>query len=177
MEFGEAARQQASQAICKCIEAWSVFQVSEVILAYMPITGEVDVSSLMEHHPQKKWVLPRIMTEEVHHLVFHPYQPGKVIRHPFGMEEPAPDLPVIPPSEIQLALVPGVAFDRDGWRLGYGGGYFDRFLHEFSGISLGITYQAVLLDQLPHGEHDVPVEWIVTEIGILGPMKRIDKFN
>ncbi len=100
-------------------------------------------------------------------MVFHPYVSGMLVPHPFGMAEPAPDLPVISPGEIQLALVPGLAFDRQGRRLGYGGGYFDRFLRDFHGASLGVIFQRLLLDHLPYGEHDVPVQWIVTEAGFL----------
>jgi 5-formyltetrahydrofolate cyclo-ligase len=59
--------------------------------------------------------------------------------------------------------VPGLAFDRAGWRLGYGGGYFDRFLQDFGGVSVGAVFQALLLDSLPHGEYDVPMQWLVME--------------
>jgi 5-formyltetrahydrofolate cyclo-ligase len=168
-ELGEATRQQASLSICGWIESWPVFQRSSVILAYMPIPEEADLTSLLERQPQKRWALPRIIPEENHRMVFHPYAAGRLIRHPFGMAEPAPDLPIIPSSEVQLALVPGLAFDRLGRRMGYGGGYFDRFLCDFTGVSLGVTFQALLLDHLPCGEHDVPVKWIVTEVGLLHP--------
>ena len=166
-ELGEPTRQQASLAICDRIEAWPVFQRSSVILAYMPIPGEVDLTPLLARLLHKRWVLPRIIPEEGHRMVFHPYEPERLVRHPFGRAEPDPDLPLFPPGEVQLALVPGLAFDRQGWRLGYGGGYFDRFLCDFTGVTLGVTYQALLLDELPHGEHDVPVGWIVTEAGLL----------
>ncbi|NJD59313.1 MAG: 5-formyltetrahydrofolate cyclo-ligase [Anaerolineales bacterium] len=170
-ELGETARQQASQSICAWIENWPVFEASDTILTYMPMAGEVDLTQLMERHAHKQWVLPRIITEGIHQMVFHPYQPGKLVSHPFGMQEPSADLPVIPPGDIQLALVPGVAFDQQGWRLGYGGGYFDRFLNKFAGVSLGVAFQAVLFDQLPHGENDIRVQWIVTEIGLLEPVE------
>jgi 5-formyltetrahydrofolate cyclo-ligase len=168
-ELGEAARQQASLAICGWIESWAVFQHSDVVLAYMSMPGEVDLTPLMEHQPQKHWVLPRIIPEDNHRMVFHPYVEGRLVRHPFGMNEPSSDLPVIPPSNVQLALVPGIAFDRFGMRLGYGGGYFDRFLREFHSVSLGVIFQALLFDAIPCGEYDVPVDWIVTEVGIFRP--------
>lgn len=168
-ELGEDARQQASLAICGWIQSWPVFQASSVVLSYMPIPGEVDLTPLLERQPQKSWVLPRILPEEHHRMVFHPYESGRLVPHPFGMAEPAADLPVIPPEDVQLALVPGLAFDRQGGRLGYGGGYFDRFLQGFTGVSLGVIYQALLLEHLPRGEHDVPVSWIVTEVGLMHP--------
>jgi len=168
-ELGEAIRQTASLSICAWIETWRIFHRSSVILTYMPITGEVDLTPLFERHPDKNWVLPRIVPEDNHRMVFHPYTPGGLIHHPFGMDEPTPDLPVVPSNEVQLVLVPGLAFDRQGKRLGYGGGYFDRFLKDFPGISLGVIFQALLLDQLPIDVQDVSVEWIVTEVGLFHP--------
>lgn len=165
--LGEQERAHASLAICHLIESWDVFQASETILTYMPIHSEVDLTPLLEGYPRKKWSLPRILPEEDHHMVFHLYDAGQLVKHPFGMQEPAPHLPVVLPEEIQLALVPGLAFDRSGWRLGYGGGYYDRFLTEFHGISAGILFQALLLEDVPHSMLDIPMQWIVSEQGCL----------
>ena len=161
--LGEEARARASLAICHVIERWDVFQMSETILTYMPIRSEVDLTPLLEHSPRKRWALPRILPEEDHRMVFHLYDAGHLVNHPFGMQEPAPHLPVVLPEEIQLALVPGLAFDRSGWRLGYGGGYYDRFLRDFRAISAGIVFQALLLDEIPHSALDIPMHWIISE--------------
>jgi 5-formyltetrahydrofolate cyclo-ligase len=166
-ELGEDTRKRASQIICEKIEGWTIFQQSEVVLTYMPIKSEVDLMPLLASHPQKCWALPRIIPEENNRMVFHPYTPDGLVEHPFGMAEPAPHLPIVQPAEIQLVLAPGLAFDRLGWRLGYGGGYFDRFLENFSGISAGIIFHALLLDNLPHGVFDQRMQWIITEEEIL----------
>lgn len=163
--LGEEKRAQTSLAICRQIENWDVFQKSGTILSYMPIKSEVDLTPLLSQYPHKSWALPRILPEESHRMVFHPYHAERLVLHPFGMAEPAPDLPVIPAREIQLALVPGLAFDRSGWRLGYGGGYYDRFLTAFNGISAGIVFQALLLEEVPHTALDVPMQWIFSEQG------------
>jgi 5-formyltetrahydrofolate cyclo-ligase len=164
--LGDETRRMASLAICAQIESWEIFQRASTILTYMPIRGEVDLSPLLASRPQKRWLLPRIIPAENHRMAFHPYDPARLIIHKFGMAEPAPDLPEIHPAEVELALVPGLAYDRAGWRLGYGGGYYDRFLEKFNGITLGATFQALLLDSLPHQKHDIPMQWIVTENGI-----------
>jgi 5-formyltetrahydrofolate cyclo-ligase len=161
--LGEPFREKVSQEMCVQIANWPVFQHARAILTYMPIKGEADLRPLLANYPQKCWILPRILPDAGHSMYFHPYDPRQLVRHPFGMEEPAASLPVIPPDDIDLALVPGLAYDRRGWRLGYGGGYYDRFLTGFSGVSLGVTFDALLLDKLPCGEYDVPVKWIVTE--------------
>lgn len=161
--LGEEVRRQASQAICHWIETWLHFQESDCVLTYMPMRGEVDLRPLLALHPQKHWLLPRILPEG--RMVFHSYDPDHLILHPYGMLEPDPDLPVVPVEQIELALIPSLAYDRQGWRLGYGGGYFDRSLAASSHCtSLGVTYQSLLLDHLPHQEHDVPVQYVVTEV-------------
>ena len=164
--LGEETRARASQSICDALEGWQIFQQSQAILTYMPIKGEADLTSLLTRHPEKYWILPRIIPEENHRMVFHAYDAARLVRHPFGMAEPTADRPTVPPDAIELALVPGLAFDRRGWRLGYGGGYFDRFLKDFAGVSAGVTFHALLLDEVPRTPLDVPMRWVVTETGI-----------
>lgn len=166
-ELGDQTRQGASNAICAHFSNWDVFQKAETILTYMPMRTEVDLHSLLTDFPDKRWLLPRIIPGEEGIMVFHPYDPGNLIIHPFGMAEPAPHLPQVPPKEIELVLAPGLAFDKNGWRLGYGGGYFDRFLKGFGGVSVGVVFQALLLDAIPHDEYDIPVSWLITENGLL----------
>jgi 5-formyltetrahydrofolate cyclo-ligase len=161
--LGGEFRQRASEAICSRLAVWEIFQNAEVILTYMPMRSEVDLGSLLADFPEKRWLLPRILPAQEGRMVFQPYDPANLIQHSYGMAEPAPYLPHVPPGEIQLVLAPGLAFDHSGWRLGYGGGYFDRFLKGFNGVSVGVVFQALLLEALPHGKHDVPVAWIVTE--------------
>lgn len=163
--LGEDYHQKASLMICSHIEAWSVFQEAQVISSYLPMRDEVDLLLLMEKNPHKDWLVPRILPQG--YMVFHPYDPGRLLRHRFGMLEPDPALPVVPAGRIELVLTPGLAYDLHGWRLGYGGGFYDRFLSEQKHlISLGVTYQALLQPTLPHEEYDVPVQYIVTENGV-----------
>lgn len=164
--LGEPFRRQASLDICNHIADWAIFQNAHIILSYMPIKAEVDLRPLLESYPDKHWVLPRIATETGQHcLSFHAYDPERLERHPFGMDEPAASLASIPSAEIQLALVPGLAYDRHGWRLGYGGGYYDRFLADFPGTSLGIAFDALIFESLPVSEYDIPMGWMVSERG------------
>jgi 5-formyltetrahydrofolate cyclo-ligase len=157
-------RRQSSLAICRQIKAWQVFQNAITVLTYMAMRSEVDLSTLLKDIPQKRWAIPRIRAGG--EMRFHTYDPGKLILHPYGMLEPDQDCPVIAPDEIQLVLVPGLAFDRDGWRLGYGGGFYDRFLMDFKGVSAGITTQQLLFTHVPHAGHDISMQYLITENGI-----------
>jgi 5-formyltetrahydrofolate cyclo-ligase len=165
--LGDEICQQASKAICAHLAAWDTFQSAEVVLSYMPMRSEVDLRSLFAVFPEKRWLLPRILPGEHGRMVFHLYDPQHLVVHPYGMAEPAPHLPQVPADEIQLVLAPGLAFERSGWRLGYGGGYYDRFLRRFGGASVGVVFRALLLESLPHGEYDVPVNWLVSEGGLI----------
>ena len=68
-------------------------------------------------------------------------------------------------SQSDLCLIPGIAFDCDGYRLGYGKGYYDRFLTAFHGIRVGVAYHDFILDQLPHDRHDQPMHILMNERG------------
>jgi 5-formyltetrahydrofolate cyclo-ligase len=165
--LSDAIRSDSSRAICAQLGSWDIFQATESVLTYMPIREEVDLRALLIDFPEKRWLLPRIIPGEDGRMVFHHYDPDNLILHPFGMAEPAAHLPLVSPNEIQLVLAPGLAFDRSGWRLGYGGGFFDRFLTNFEGVSVGIVYRDLLLNTIPHGRYDIPMSWLVTEDGLI----------
>ena len=162
-EIGDIIRKQASIHICERLNSWTIFQKAQTILSYMPMHTEVDLRSLFVDFPKKHWLIPRILPDKEGQMTFHLYDPDHLVQHPFGMEEPAPYLPKSHPGDIDLVLVPGLAFSYAGWRLGYGGGFYDRFLGDFGGISVGVVFQTLLLENLPYEKYDIPVNWIVTE--------------
>jgi 5-formyltetrahydrofolate cyclo-ligase len=73
---------------------------------------------------------------------------------------------IIPREQIDFLLVPGLVFDKKGYRIGYGGGYYDRFLQDYTGSTLSIAYSFQTTAELPFEEFDVPVEQIITEEGL-----------
>ena len=92
-----------------------------------------------------------------------------LVRHPYGMLEPGPDCPLIPPDQIDLVLVPGLAFDRSGGRLGRGGGYYDRWLAGFSGVTAALCRDGLLMEAIPRLPHDLGVDLVITETSLYGP--------
>lgn len=88
----------------------------------------------------------------------------------YGIPQPGPDCPELPGREMELVLVPGLCYDRSGFRLGQGGGYYDRFLPGVSGVKLGLCRHAFFYDVLPRETHDIPVSCVVTEKEIARPV-------
>lgn len=66
-----------------------------------------------------------------------------------------------------LCIVPGLAFDRKGRRMGFGKGYYDRFLENFSGVTLGLCYECCIRDEIPHDKHDAVMDYVITEDNII----------
>ena len=103
------------------------------------------------------------------------YQPNRpLVPAAFGILEPGEDCPLLTQTEVDLALVPALCYDRRGFRLGFGGGYYDRWLAGFSGIRVGLCRQSLLQEQLPVEPHDLPVNWVLTEWACLSP-ERVGK--
>ncbi len=94
-------------------------------------------------------------------------EPGR-----FGVLEPPPRFrrPVAPPPEA-LAVVPGLVFARDGFRIGYGGGYYDRFLAGFPGTKAGVAYDFQIADLVPVEDHDIPMDVVVTDRAVYVPAR------
>ena len=163
-ELGETNRLRSSQAICDHILKWPGLPSSGAVFTYLPMRGEVDLQPLIAAAPGLRWAIPRVVETPTHQLVFHAYDPERLVRHRFGMLEPDPTLPAIEPEQASLILVPGLAYTRAGYRLGYGGGYYDRLLSKPGHApTLGVCFLALLLSEIPHEPHDIPVDYIVTE--------------
>jgi 5-formyltetrahydrofolate cyclo-ligase len=172
----EMSREQVradSQAVCEHLSNWPRFQRATSVLSFLAFRNEIDLSPLFERWPEKRWLVPRVVegTEltpgQKPYLVLHAYAPGRLIRHRFGMLEPDPSLRTVDASEVELILVPGVAFDRRGGRLGYGGGFYDRLLPlARRSIRVGVTYNELILDAIPMEPWDYRVEWLVTPSGL-----------
>ena len=98
----------ASARVCEHLAAWPVFQPARAVMAYMAFGNEISLMPLMNSFGDKRWVIPRIVKNPEPQLILYPYDPGRLVQHPYGMLEPDASLPVIEPREIDLALVPGV---------------------------------------------------------------------
>ena len=92
------------------------------------------------------------------------YDPAiPLIRHKFGILEPSTECELIPKEDVDFVLTPAVAYDKQGYRLGFGGGYYDRWLEHYEGVKIGLCREKVLRDSVPVEPHDTHVDAVVTE--------------
>jgi 5-formyltetrahydrofolate cyclo-ligase len=139
------------------------FKSAQVVGAYYAFGSEVKTDLILEKAKAlgKKVALPSV---EGTSLTFYELSSGKyLVKGRFGIMEPLPYGPV---DRMDLLVVPGIAFDNKGYRLGYGKGYYDKFLAKKSIFSIGLAYSFQLLESLPRGKYDKKLDAIATEEGI-----------
>ncbi|MDB9504979.1 5-formyltetrahydrofolate cyclo-ligase [Spirulina major CS-329] len=159
------AWQAHSQHLCDRLTQLPLLQQARTILAYQSIRQEPDLTPLFSTLA-KDWGLPRCVGKT---LQWHRWRWGEpLVQGQYGIGEPDPALPRVEPSQVDLILVPCVACDRAGYRLGYGGGYYDRFCADpqWQGITaIGLLFESAYVDTLPHDPWDVPLSGVCTESG------------
>jgi len=90
----------------------------------------------------------------------------------FGVLEPREECRLLlEPPEGALCLTPGIAFTRDGYRIGYGGGFYDRFLARFEGLAVGLAFAEQLIEAFPRQDYDIPVHAVLTDTGCHGVLR------
>ncbi len=166
--LGHAERSEKSAAICSAVERLGEYARAESILFYMPMRGEADVLPLMRNALKRgvRCALPRCAKGRSLRLFWvndpdTDPEPGSK-----GILEPKECLNECTINGFSVIMVPGVAFDRQGRRLGWGAGYYDRFLAGAGRRALTIApaFSFQVLDALPGLPHDVPVDIVVTEL-------------
>lgn len=146
-----------SRDLVRLLNAWPVWREARTICAFCAISGEPDI---LDPWPiDKRIALPRVQGDE---MSFH-WISGRdeLVPGRFGIWEPSPEASPAGFS-FDLILVPGMAFDRRGGRLGRGRGYYDRFLASASGFLAGICFDDQLVPEVPCDSHDVRMNEVVT---------------
>jgi 5-formyltetrahydrofolate cyclo-ligase len=168
-----AERGRMGQAAGQALLALPELQAARVFSAYVPTRGEVDVSFMVAERVAAgaTVVYPRVVVEQPR-LRFHVVVgETPLVVGAFGILEPPADAPEIPAEAIDVVLVPGLAFDRQGRRLGYGGGYYDELAQRLRahgrGFLVGLGYGFQLVDRCPAGDDDVTLDCIVTDAGVV----------
>lgn len=155
-------RKAQADAICANIMQSEAYVRANSVLLYACHGDEIDLSAVAHHAwAQGKTVAyPRCLDKQGSMAFFEVDAPQRLVPGMFGLLEPDATCPLWQAEGSALCIVPALSVDANGHRIGYGKGYYDRFLSEFQGVTLCAVYRACLTDSLPHGEHDVPVQMI-----------------
>lgn len=146
---------RVSSELCDEIRKNDVYKSSENIMLFYPKTGEVDLRALL--NDDKNFYLPRVCGDN---LEVCPYRfDDKLVKSDFGVLEPESD--AVNPKVLDLIIVPALSVDKYGYRLGYGGGYYDRFLEKNPDIkTLCALPKELVAEELPHDDYDVKIDYI-----------------
>ena len=151
-------REEASLAICNRIKALEVWRGAKTVLLYAPLQDEPDVARLFDS--SKTVCFPRFKSNRGYESAATECIEDLVIGK-FGIQEPPPEAEEISSSDIDITLVPGLAFDEACNRLGRGRGFYDRWLPQISGIKTGIGFDHQLIDAVPTENHDHQLDMVV----------------
>ena len=142
------------------VETISEFIDSDIVLLYSSIPGEIETASFIEKwYGAKRIALPKVTPDG---LELREYDPAKVEVGYRGIIEPGADAALIHPYKIDFALIPGLAFDPEGRRLGRGKGYYDRLLPLMGCLKAGITFDERVVERVPVEEHDMSMDMVIT---------------
>ncbi len=158
----KAMRAQQEDLVNAAIISDEDWQHADTVLVYRAVGDELSVVSATNAalRAGKRVCFPKVRPGgalSLHHVTdWAQLEPGA-----YGIPEPVDDCPLVTPMDIDIALVPGVAFTTAGARLGQGGGFYDRLIPTLGGISWGVCYDEQVVDSLPLQPHDRPVDRVI----------------
>lgn len=157
-------RLREADAVFDLLEKTAAFMLSDHILMYHSLPDELPTHRFLDKwNSRKKFYLPRVNGVNLDIL---PYQRSRLHLGAFNIEEPdGEDTANI--NSIELIVVPGVAYDRSGNRIGRGKGYYDRLLHDSKAIKIGVAFACQLFDEIDSEPFDVPVDYVITARGLI----------
>lgn len=142
------------------IQALSLYQDAETILVYSAMHDEIDLSALVELDRSKRWVMPRAIGDGIM-LLFEFDNFEELVDGKYGVKVPPATNHLVHKSEVDLVIVPALMFDKRGYRLGRGGGYYDRLLTDMRAKTVGVCLAELMLEVLPKDEHDIAVDYVI----------------
>ena len=155
---GSVADAAQDVSIWSQVEALPEFQAAERVLLYWSMDSEVDTHAFAQRwYGRKKLFLPKVAGQG---LEIREYAPGDIAPGYRGIMEPSEDAPLT--KEVDLVIVPGMAFDAQGNRLGRGGGFYDRLLPSLSCPKVGVCRRHQFVDEVPVQQWDCKVDIVVT---------------
>ncbi len=168
-QLSDGEKKARDEAICKKFISLNSYRYCDTILLYSPLKYEIDTTLIAEDalSKGKKVCYPRCI--EDNKMVYH-YISSKAdfILGKYNIIEPLSHLPVYSGENCHpICVLPAIIYDKRGYRLGYGKGYYDRFLSNFKGIKAGLIYSDFVVENIPNGKFDLRSDIIVTEKGVI----------
>ena len=160
-----------SGAIAKKTLALPAFAAAKTVMLYMAAFNEPRTDEILRTALKcgKRVMIPVCDTARHTITASQIHSKTDLVRGAYGIPEPRTISPV-PAGEADVMLIPGLAFGKDGSRLGFGEGYYDRTLASFEGIKIGVCHDFQLLGSVPSAPHDVKMDIIITERGVYGDL-------
>lgn len=163
----ERYKKEADHAIFERAAALPQYRTAKTVFCYVGTSDEINTRPLLEHilSEGKRLGVPRCIKKGVMEVravtALSQLKPGM-----YGILEPGEDCPVILPREIDMAFVPCLSCSRDGMRLGYGGGYYDRYLAQTECVKAALCREKMMTEEIPAQEWDLKMDMVITE-GVL----------
>lgn len=165
----DSEKRSAADSVFNQLEQLAAFLMSDHILMYHSLPDELDTHLFIEKwHKTKNFFLPRVNGVNLDIL---PYNRSSLKFGAFHIEEPQ-GTDTVSADIIELIIVPGMAFDTAGNRVGRGRGYYDRLLSSSKAIKIGVAYDCQLVDEIEPETHDIPVDILITEKRTYFPKRR-----
>ncbi|MFZ5969729.1 MAG: 5-formyltetrahydrofolate cyclo-ligase [Bacillota bacterium] len=158
-----------SDLIFSKLKTLELYKHAVVVMVYLDFRNEVQTQLIIKDllSSGKKAIIPISVPETKHMILSQLMDPEvELTEGTYGILEPKKEfIREVDKNTLDLILVPGVVFDRKGYRIGYGGGYYDRFLDSLTKTvpSIALAFDLQVIDEVPHDFHDYPVSYIVTE--------------
>ena len=168
LELPSDVKADYDKKICDALMQLVSFRHSETILLYAPLEGEIDVMPIAVKALElgKRVAFPRCV-EDPRNLDFKFISTLDELKSgSYSIAEPTEDMESVTDYSRSICIIPGVVFDDYGYRVGYGKGYYDRFLSAYDGTKFGLAYSACILGEVPRGRFDRHVDILISEKGV-----------
>jgi len=168
------ARELLDITICADLSELPVIKNADTVLVFYPVKNEPNILQFIKnlYKMGKRVAFPVSNSDDCTLTFKYVDDLDDMVMGAYDIPEPSADSPISKNFSNCVCIVPALVFDRHGYRIGYGKGYYDRFLKDFQGVSIGIAYGDFVVDTLPYEPTDMAVDMIITERGIILPNEK-----
>ncbi len=151
---------QKSKEIADLFLSSKLYKDSKSVFCYVPYNNEIDTTLILNRTllDSKSLLIPKVVGKDL--IAVKVNNLNDLVKNRFGILEPILDTPH-DKDDIDIIVVPALGFDNDGHRIGYGGGFYDKYLVDYKGSTIGFVLKDFLIDNFEHDTHDIPVKELI----------------